>query len=126
MNTEGIRNFVDGLTDDELDVLMEAVCTRQGTEEEEEDELPDVTDRLSDNEIRKCHFCGKPATKEMHLLLNTFWMYLDDPRDADTDTEIDLVTWYECKEHEGYLPNDPKIAKTILSQVMNYAVEMLE
>ena len=51
MNTEGIRNFVDGLTDDELDVLMDAVRTRQGTEEDEEDELPDVTDRLSEVQL---------------------------------------------------------------------------
>jgi hypothetical protein len=46
MNTEGIRAFVDGLTDDELDALTEAVRTRREADGDE-----DITKQLSEYQL---------------------------------------------------------------------------
>jgi hypothetical protein len=50
MTGKEILALVRGLTDRELDVLIEVVRTRQRADEEE-DELPDVTDRLSEVQL---------------------------------------------------------------------------
>ena len=68
MNTEGIKGFVDGLTDDELDALTEAVRMRR-----EADGDKDITKQLS----------------EYQLVALSILLEFADPRDRGVDWDLD-------------------------------------